>query len=210
MFHANIELKEHEKWWEHRCNDKTTLDRFAKWVGDTNEPSRVMVRQHIFDKHYQSVLDIPCGLCIDYPILKYHSIDYLGVDITSSFVNRAISQNIPARLGRIQDIPCSDSSFDIVYSRHILEHLESYETALKELIRVAKKEIVIVFFRVPHNADVDSIIIGDYVDGYPIYHNIYSKPKLETFLSSVPKVKSLVWKSLSHTAECILYIGLHE
>lgn len=210
ILNGDIELKEHEKWWEVKCKEKDKFDQFAGWIGGEDEFSRMLVRKHMSAKKYQSVLDIPCGLCIDYlPLKKINpALIYVGIDITESFVSRAKGINIPALHGRIQNIPCSDSSFDIAYSRHILEHLDSYEQAIKELVRVAKKEVLIVFFRKPQDKDTDVIMTGDYVDGFPIYHNLYSKTKFECFLNSITKIKNFIFEDVPGTDECILHIML--
>jgi ubiquinone/menaquinone biosynthesis C-methylase UbiE len=203
-----LELKEHEKWWQTQCTQQNKLNQFAGWVGNEKEPSRMYIRKHILEKNYKSVLDIPCGLCVDFLSLKQSNpeIDYLGVDITTLFVDRAINQNIPAKLGRIQEIPVLDSSFDVVYSRHILEHLDTYRQAIPELVRVAKKEVLIVFFMKPVPTEYDAILIGN-VDGCPIFHNQYSKSKLEAFLNTLPKVKTFSWFDVNAN-ECVLHIIL--
>lgn len=119
-------------------------------------------------------------------------------------------QNIrPVVLGRIQNIPANDSSFDVTYSRHILEHLDSCEQALTELVRVAKKEVIIVFFINPIEGESDEIVTG-WADGYPIYHNRYSKTKIEKFLNLLPKVKKIFWEDVPGTNESLLHITVAE
>lgn len=203
-----LELKEHEKWWQTQCNQPNKFNLFVGWSGDENQQSRVYTRKHILEKNYKSVLDIPCGLCVDFASLKQidPQIDYLGIDLTALFIDRAILQNIPVKLGRIQEIPCPDSSFDIAYSRHILEHLNIYQQAIQELIRVAKKEVLIVFFIKPIANGFDLIIDG-LVDRYPIYYNQYSRPKLESFLKTLPEIKTFSWVDLNAN-ECVLHIML--
>lgn len=207
---ASIELHDYEKWWEYNCGKKDKFDLFAGWIGDESEPSRVLVRQYILNKSYKKILDVPCGLCVDFKGFNTAGLDYLGVDITPIFVKRATDLGISVLLGRIQDIPCTDSSVDVTVSRHILEHLPSYEDAIAQLIRVAKNEVIVTFFRKPSSNDVDSIIVADSVDGFPIYHNIYSKSKLEKFLTSNQKVKNFNWKDVDGTAECLLFIVLKD
>lgn len=206
---ASIQLKEHEQWWQSNCHDQKTFDQFAGWIGDESEPSRVYMRNYIIKQSYESLLDIPCGLCVDFFPLKRLNPEliYLGVDITPLFVDRARSQSIPVLEGRIQNIPCADSSFDVTYSRHILEHLDSYEEALKELIRVAKKEVLVVFFIKPHNAVTHTINEGR-IDGYLVYHNTYSKKQIESFLTANPKVVDIEWDDVTGTDECVLHVFL--
>ncbi len=205
---ASIELKDHEKWWQTQCSQQSKFNLFAGWVGNEKEPSRMYIRKHILEKNYKSVLDVPCGLCVDFLSLKLAKpeIRYVGVDITQLFVDRAHDANIPVKLGRIQELPVEDSSFEVTYSRHILEHLETYRQAIPELVRVAQKEVLIVFFIKPSPLEHDAILSG-LVDGCPIFHNQYSKSKLETFLRTLPKIKSFSWADVNAN-ECVLHILL--
>ena len=125
--------------------------------GNPNAVSRILARLHIIQKQYTSILDAGCGFCVDYVPLKRSCPDlhYLGLDISSTFVSKAKEQGIPAERARIQNMPHADSSFDIVYARHILEHLDSYQDAMREMIRVAGKEVLVVFFMAPDNSAKD-------------------------------------------------------
>ncbi len=207
--HAIIDLKEHEQWWEAKCKEKEKFELFAGWIGGEDELSRIAMRAHIQKKNYQLLLDIPCGLCVDYAPLKQnnHQMKYHGVDITPTFVERAQALQIPVTHGKIQNIPFPDSSFEVAYSRHILEHLDTYIEAIKELVRVASKEVIVIFFIIPTNKDNDLIVTGP-VDGYPIYHNRYSRIKIESFLNTLEKVKEYSWEYVPNTTECILHILL--
>lgn len=201
------DLKQHEQWWQKKCTEVEKHNTFNGWVGGPNADTRVYVRESIIRNRYQSVLDIPCGMCIDYPLLKKEcpTITYLGMDITPLFIQENLEKGNPCKWGRIQEIPCEDSSFDVVYCRHILEHLESYESALKELVRVAKKEVMVVFFIIPHEGTPDLEVITD-MDGYPVYHNRYNKSKIDTFLKTLPKIKYYYWQNVGRANECVLHI----
>lgn len=100
-------------------------------------------------------------------------------------------------------IPFEDAAFDIVYARHILEHLPYYEKALEELIRVARYEALVVFF-IPAT-DVEDIIDFGISDGHMVYHNRYNRAKLEKFVLSQPKVSHITWETISQNEE-ILHI----
>lgn len=88
---GSLDLLDYEKWWQTQCCDKKKIDQFAGWIGDENELSRIQVRNYISNKNFKSLLDIPCGLCVDYHALRKSCPDliYLGIDITSLFVERA-------------------------------------------------------------------------------------------------------------------------
>lgn len=188
----------HEMWWE-KCLDKDELNKnFGKtWGGDPHQISRVMMRQHVKKMGYTSILDVPCGLAMDYFGFKEDgiSIDYLGVDITPKLVALAKERDVPVIEGSIEALPFPDSQYDICYTRHILEHLPSYENPVNELIRVAKKEVFIVFFILPDPFSTKTQIHTDYVKNQFLYHNTYSLSDIEQFLKNNPKVAKFHWEN---------------
>jgi len=82
-----------------------------------------------FNSKYQikSVLDIGCGLALDYKYYKENDIDieYHGIDITEGFINRnkEIFPGVDFRVARAQDIPFDGDSIDLVSVRSVLEHI---------------------------------------------------------------------------------------
>lgn len=201
------ELKEHEKWWTH--NIDSYLTEFESWLGDVDAPSRVCARNYIKRMGYKTILDIPAGLCTEYFGYKKDEIEinYLGMDITHQLLMRGQQLGVPVLFGNIESIPCKDSSFEVCYARHILEHLPSYELALQELIRVAQKEVMVVFFIVPHMREtlIDPSILQESL----LYHNRYNKPLMEEFILSNTKVSYLFWEYISDI-ECTLHIFLDQ
>ncbi len=206
-----LTLKEHEKWWQEKCQDKKVLQEFNSWVGNENAISRVLARLHMLHKEYKSVLDVGCGLCIDYDALKRScpQLYYMGIDVASNFINTATARGVPAILGNIDDIPFPDASFDCVYARHILEHLDGYQKALTEMIRVARKEVMVVFFIKPTASEEDRAVQA-MVNSLPIYHNRYSKARLEDRLKSMSRVKSWSWQEVKNKEETILHILIND
>lgn len=49
----------------------------------------------------------------------------------------------------IYEISCKDDTYDLVVCCEVLEHLENYEAALKELIRISKKYIIVTVPKEP-------------------------------------------------------------
>jgi len=66
-------------------------------------------------------LDIGCGL-------KKRE-GFLGIDIV--------------RTESVNNLPFRDSSIDVIYTRHTLEHVDNFEKAVKEMWRVSKPNAII-------------------------------------------------------------------
>lgn len=199
-----IALKSHELWWAK--NAERRMDEFENWLGGEDADSRVKMRKYLKGKNYKNILDIPCGLCTEFfGYLKDGiQLKYYGADITPQLVMRGRQLGLNVIQASIEDLPYEDSFFDICYARHILEHLTYYEKAIDELIRVASKEVLVIFFIKPQ--DIERIYAPVDVNAI-IYHNQYDKHKLETYVVQNPKVQSIVWDDINND-EIVLHIYL--
>lgn len=108
-----------------------------------------------------TVVDAACGTCVNWEVFKNMGVAcrYIGVDRTKGMLaeaNRRYGDEIETREGYVQELPLGDGEADIVIMRHIMEHLEDgYRAAITEGLRVASKELVVVFFLNPSELDVD-------------------------------------------------------
>lgn len=208
-----VSLKAHETWWENFLTHKKAVDVFNFWLGDENAISRVTMRKYIREKGYKSMLDIPCGLCTELIALRKDrsDIEYLGIDITPRLVERNKSLGFNVTQGSIEQIPLPDNAVELCYARHILEHLSYYEKAIKELIRVASKEALIVFFFKPESGKENTTPKENMhgMIGSILYENEYDKDKIERFVLSQSKVRYFEWEELPNTRDVVLHIYVH-
>lgn len=211
VMHTVSALERHEVWWENCLGNTVSMETFTGWAGGVDAPSRQHMRVHVRKKEYTSILDVACGLCVDYLGLKKDNMNirYQGLDITPKLVELGLKNNMPIARGSIEAIPFWDSSFDLVYARHILEHLSGYETALKESIRVAAKEVMVTFF-IPPTGGPTRIVAQSYLgtkvhqDGFTLYHNVYNAKDLETYVKKNEKVDRVEWEGLG--GETLMHI----
>lgn len=137
-------------WWNN--NIETRMSDFKSWIGDFNQPSKIYCRNYIANKQYKSVIDAGCGLASDYFGFKndQYEINYIGLDSCTYLVNLNKKHDIPMIEAELNaDLPLSDNSYECVYCREVLEHLPYYEKTISEFVRIAAKEILIVFFIKP-------------------------------------------------------------
>lgn len=98
--------------------------------------------------HVHNLADIGCGDgYLIYSILKKR--DYIdkiyAIDISSTRLKRvkAISRRINTIKTNATNICFPDNFFDVVICSEVLEHIADYEKAVRELLRVTKKQLVI-------------------------------------------------------------------
>ena len=199
-----MELNSYEKWWTNNLGNKTYIHNkhvikapscstFESWMGDSFSADRIFVRKQ-FGK-FKTILDAGCGACPEYNgiIDMYPNIKYTGVDITSKLVEYNMSRNINCVQGSLNNIPFEDSSFDIVHSRHVIEHMSNIENPLNEMIRVASQKVFNVFFIKPNNKLQHKITLDNKGTVGEVYHNSYSKNLIEKLLRDNKKVKKFKW-----------------
>lgn len=115
---------------------------------------------------------------------------YMGLDVikkNAEWCNKHFDTNIFFHNEHLHRIDRFDKSFDVVYSRHVVDHMESFEKAMDEHKRVAR-ELVIVILWVPlsnqDNHEIKNIDFrhngGELFENE--YTNLYSKPKVMEYL----------------------------
>lgn len=112
------------------------LDNFLNTLVKTVKPLQV-----------SSVLDVGCGEGFTLDRLyrekigkNLEGIEYLDTAIK---IGKKIHPHITLTKGDIYTLPYKDNSFDLVLCTEVLEHLADPKKALKELVRVSKKYLLL-------------------------------------------------------------------
>lgn len=192
-----------QTWWNKHVQEQ--LDTFNGWIGDEDAQSRVYIVEYLKNKPYETIVDLGCGNAILYHSLKKNNvnIEYTGVDSCNFFVETNNKLNINTLFGDIRKLTgINDSTYDIGFSRHTLEHQPTFELELNEMIRISKYEACHIFFIKP-----DSDPEVKYEKESDLYHNKYSKKRINNFLKARKKVKSWDWIDINEN-ECALHIIL--
>ena len=197
-------------WWNNNINNKddNRADDFLSWIKGFNEEDRIYCRKYIVEHEYKSMLDVGCGLCVEYYGFKndgYH-IEYTGLDSCKHFIETNSKDGINIIEAEIEEkFPIDDNIYDCVYARDILEHLSHYRKTVNELIRVAKEEVIINWFIKP-GYDPTHI---NYWEDEDLYHNKYNYNNLEKFVLSNPKVEKIFWRDINFS-KTVLHIILKQ
>ena len=175
-----MKIEKHEKWWDNKVVNESyvTMDNFRK-VLDRNG-SRILYLDLIEKFKPESVLDVGCGLGLDYQLYKDNNIDieYHGIDVCKGFIeeNKRKFPDTNWYWGKSYDLPFGKRSIDLVTCRGVLEHLEDPYKTIQEMKRVSKKYIAIIWFLIPQKKEKIKLTNSGF------YRNIYSIHKMNTFL----------------------------
>lgn len=115
-------------------------------------PSRSYLYNVIAEKKHENMLE--CGFggadIPKYILSGKHPMIYTGLDCTPAFLARARELYPKPQFtfvkGDMENMKLKDNSFELVYTRHTLEHLEYYKKASEELARVSSDRVIIVLF----------------------------------------------------------------
>jgi len=193
-----------QTWWNDNLKNSKKLNEFLGWIGDTNAQSRVVIRDKIKNLRVKSIADFGCSSCVEYRALTSdnYKFEYLGIDCCVHLEKMNISENIPFLNSYVEDTGLDENSYELSYSRHVLEHLPKFEDALNEMIRVASKYVVHIFFMKPQDK-----YIGSFWKNENLYHNTYCIFDIENFLKNNSKVECFEWIDINDQ-ENALFITL--
>jgi SAM-dependent methyltransferase len=163
-------------WWTN--NNQPTGKDFLTWNKDM--PARLHMRKLILDwagaGDVSTILEIAFGGLHEYRAMKDAlaalNVTYSGLDWTPHFVAHA-QKEFPGNQWTQGDIVrgVNVEPADLVYSQHMLEHVPALEPAFSNMLRLAKKKLINIFFIPPKPFDCYEVTNWK---KYPLYHNTYS------------------------------------
>lgn len=111
--------------------------RFSDYMDQRRWSSLWYQIDEVLKAQPRSVLEVGKGAGLLGPLLKRYGIDYQSADI-----DRELE---PDYVASVTELPFENGAFDVVACFQVLEHLpyEAFPAAIKELIRTARKAIII-------------------------------------------------------------------
>lgn len=130
-----------------------------------------------FIKDGESVLDVGCGPGWNFDhfmkfgpaISMYRGLDYSKrfVKVANNRVKKiAKTSTGPFKLGDVRNINEVNFSWDVVILQDVLEHTDGYKEPVKEALRVARKRVIITFWKSFRTKDDGDQINIDGDDGF--------------------------------------------
>lgn len=119
-------------------------DSFGRMIHQKQSDALMALLASVGDKQLQ-ILEAGCGTGRFLETLNQAGFTNLtGLDQSSEMLGIAQSKaSITPVQGDIYAMPFADNSFDVVYSVHVIMHLENPRKAIAEMIRVSKKNVIL-------------------------------------------------------------------
>ncbi len=178
-----------ERPWQHHWNHPHVVDyleeRFDRNKLSPLDQTLVELLGHVL-RQEETFLDVGCGMGTFYESTQPFNIKYTGVDVTPNFVERC-RVRYPEADFRVDDgfnLSFEDGRFDVVFNKDILRHLENPEVMVSELLRVARRLVIVVTYL--HPARPTSRWEGHVIPGAEGYLvEVRNKEEFERMLISV-------------------------
>jgi len=162
---------ENNIWHNAYSNDPEKYEFFKSQLQKLKESREWILETLLSLKKVKTVLEIATGPGLDLEYLhdKFEDLPfkYTGVDYTPKFIE-ILTDKYPQHTfieADAMDLPFEDNSFDVVYTRHSLEHMNDPHKELDEIFRLAKKYVIIGWFRLvdsPTSLQIKSSINGEF------------------------------------------------
>ena len=143
---ATLEIPHHLSYWQSDVDAET----MRRWSNNAQDAVwKADLRLHVKTQGHKSILDCGAALCDEYFAFcrEQYDVEYTATEITKKYVDHAKELGINIFHCGIDKLPFADKSFDYVMCYGVLNHQLEYEQAIREMVRVAKKEVMISFFK---------------------------------------------------------------
>lgn len=190
-------------WDKNFVEDPEFAEKFFRAIGDKNAHSKKWFRLWLKENlQYRNLLDVGCGPATEFEGFRDDGINisYTGVDSSAHLCQMNRDRGVDMIEAHAHQIPVRDSSYELVWSRHVLEHNPDFRPVLNEMIRCASKTAIHIFFIKPK--EVAKIYFDEKEGLYP--GNTYSVNDINEFLSSHPKVREFYWEEINKKENMIV------
>ena len=138
---------------------------------------RDQIRHLISTSQARSMIEIGVGgrnemHCLADFFRAHPTFQYVGTDWTPQFIAEAQAEFPDFKWKQLDIVTCKIEEWmksDIVYSQHVLEHCPGLNPPLRNMLLMAKKVVINIFFQPP--TPTEEINWSQ----YPVYHNFYSR-----------------------------------
>ena len=152
---------------------------------ERNHPGREVAAGFVPDG--SSLLEVACGIGVDYPRYRAKGVKYFGVDLTEKYVAEAQQRGVPCKVADALNLPFADKSFDSVYCKDLLVHLPpgDWKTVLSEMARVCRDRVIVLdhAFEDKTRYLLCESYKAEAGDLY-FYSNVYSAKEVEAYMDA--------------------------
>lgn len=172
-----------------RANLKVAYDNYVLTNTDTNElkpwqgEERERFLQLITAEGKQTLLDVGAGTGFDSQFFEEHGLTVTAIDISTEMVKKCRELNLRALEMDLYDVHRLNESFDAVWARNSLIHIEKQEfTQVLEKIHQVLKPTGLFFMSLYGGEEWEGVLEGD-IFTPPRYFSFYTDEHLRELLA---------------------------
>jgi len=181
-----MKRRQWETWWD------TAPETFPRDEGDmkrSHETHKLIAK--LTAQVGGNVLDVGCASGLTYDYIKKTGVEYTGIDFEKKFLAHAREMHPEINVKHINafNLPFADKSFKTVFCKSVLEHQhpDEYLEILSQMIRVAEKQVLIIWFNPPR----DGKPVIQLYDGDKLYSNRYDRREVVGFIRKHKRFEKL-------------------
>ena len=190
-------------------SSKKKVEKYQQIIRDA-EWSQI----EIYIPEKSKFLDVGCGA--GYSLMRASQdlnceVEGIDADPGSHGVGRFIKEmvnTVPIKQGFAENLPYANETFDVVYSSHVLEHVNDEAKALAEMRRVLKKNGVLIIGMPSSNMAIlnyiSQILFTTHIKIYELLRNLFSENPIKNLIKifrinshSYPRSNS-IWYDIIH------------
>lgn len=167
--------------------DRDPKTNLAKFQRKARHPSHAFIPWDVKSGHFKNMLECGFGFPLVAKFITERGlpIKYVGLERTAAFLKPAATEFSNGQISFVQgDMEnlsiLKDGSFDLVYTRHTLEHLSHYVGPVKEFRRIARIKVVIIL-----SAELMGKEKIRFMGKWGCHRNTYRKSSFEKFTAGL-------------------------
>jgi SAM-dependent methyltransferase len=130
-------------------DDLQRLDALYRAMWESHEAVHRGAIGELAGRGLRTALEVACGTGWNAPLFAKAGLAYAGLDVSETAVAAAAMKHPESRwhnLGIGDTSVLADGAYDVVYSSSMLEHVGDHRAAILEMVRIARREVRVLFF----------------------------------------------------------------
>lgn len=159
-------MKKHQSYWQ----EDLSQEDLNNWLGKSEVMYKTYSIDYVEEKNYQSLIDCGGGVFTQYDLIQERGLEirYVGTEITKKFIDIGTQKKIEVYHCPVQKMNVPDNYCEVALCLAVLNHQMEFRESIQELLRVAKEEVIISFFKPFFDSPRGMIEVKNIIKEFPV------------------------------------------